>query len=737
MNKTKYYYFTITVLISFFTEACTPTSKETRITGNRTSSSISETLTVEPLYSSSGSNWNDYVKNDGADIYQSTGTACAGNESTYSSCIHGGEKRKVVITGQSSCSGLSLTDDLGAFDWICDSSSGTATFYSSGLKANKGLKDLLNSGAWKSNRVVLSGGPALASPSAVWWGNPVVEAPANPDNNDLVITLDTIDDDAGGNDEAYSAGTIFTISTSTTSAGYNLNIDKASLVTLSGASLTYADGATDNCLSTTGESSSADSICLVSAGNQKYLWIEGVFSGGTGTNRSEYGVLFYGVSHSRLHRIEVSLHKWGITLEANSNKNTLSYIWAHQNYWPDFLGAGVRVGDATGVVGNQKNRLHHLVLASGDSGLALGPKSDQNVISDVTVFNVTSGIYIVQSSSNTITRTIMSSTQINGLFTSGAMDTENIYSFITTSLGESVYFDQASRNTVHHLLAANNNNGLGFEASSDNTASQIAIAHSSNSGIYLNDSSNNNFAGNVVTGNNALNCYVDGVTTLPGIIDSTCTNTGTDGTSDYPVGYLSSAVFRMGKSFASSFQGKLTSNETTNFSDTSGTATLPSIGAVFDWTSFLNPFRTWGVDGSAFPNLDNKGGWSSGTGRIWDWRLANSDTVLRHRSGNGSTANSTFVVGAACPAEVHGDQVATDQMTPTANTYLLNAMEILDDSVGDEDGLCESDESCIYAPNFGAYQGEGTYSDNVCQFQDDGDTTQVQNVTMHAYSSEL
>jgi hypothetical protein len=48
---------------------------------------------------------------------------------------------------------------------------------------------------------------------------------------------------------------------------------------------------------------------------------------------------------------------------------------------------------------------------------------------------------------------------------------------------------------------------------------------------------------------------------------------------------------------------------------------------------------------------------------------------------------------------------------------LLHAYEILNDDVGNEDGLCQSNEACVIARNIGAYQGEGalgfvsTYSD--------------------------
>jgi hypothetical protein len=37
----------------------------------------------------------------------------------------------------------------------------------------------------------------------------------------------------------------------------------------------------------------------------------------------------------------------------------------------------------------------------------------------------------------------------------------------------------------------------------------------------------------------------------------------------------------------------------------------------------------------------------------------------------------------------------------------MHAVELINDRVGDDDGLCESDEACAFAPNLGAYQGQG------------------------------
>ena len=113
-------------------------------------------------------------------------------------------------------------------------------------------------------------------------------------------------------------------------------------------------------------------------------------------------------------------------------------------------------------------------------------------------------------------------------------------------------------------------------------------------------------------------------------------------------------------------------------------------------------------------------------------RLKSTDTVILNKSGNLATTNSAFPVlaGDPCPAEVNGSATATDQAV-TPHTYLLNAMEIIGDELGNDNGLCESGEACIYAPNIGAYQGDGDYTTRTCVFQN-GTVTGVQ---MYAYPS--
>jgi len=198
----------------------------------------------------------------------------------------------------------------------------------------------------------------------------------------------------------------------------------------------------------------------------------------------------------------------------------------------------------------------------------------------------------------------------------------------------------------------------------------------------------------------SLTCGLGGTPgTNPGISNPGCANQGGSDATHVAIG-----------SPATSFAGKVSVTDTSNGSNTNGTSALASIT---DWINFETLFRAFGKSGSAFANSDHRGRCSTGgeTCQIWDWRLLSTDTVLLDKSEDGATAN-TFN-GSDCPDAVDGDSVVIDQRT-SAQTFLANAWEPWGDSSGDDDGICETGEICVYSPNFGAYQGHGDFTTQSC-----------------------
>src|SRR5262249_51920677 len=134
-------------------------------------------LVVEPTYAELPA-WNDYVEEERASepSYRQPGSPCT------TRCIHAGEHRKVALGGLASCVGVTASDALGALEWLCDDTSGQAIVYATGLREDRGLRDLVDASGWKPNRVQVTfrTGDVRTSDAAVWWSNPVAPLPNNP-----------------------------------------------------------------------------------------------------------------------------------------------------------------------------------------------------------------------------------------------------------------------------------------------------------------------------------------------------------------------------------------------------------------------------------------------------------------------------------------------------------------------------------------------------------------------------
>lgn len=58
-----------------------------------------------------------------------------------------------------------------------------------------------------------------------------------------------------------------------------------------------------------------------------------------------------------------------------------------------------------------------------------------------------------------------------------------------------------------------------------------------------------------------------------------------------------------------------------------------------------------------------------------------------------------------CTAAVPGAVLIPGTPNKCINAFLRNAVEVMFDGVGNDNGLCEPEEVCRNTPNIGAYQG--------------------------------
>ncbi len=656
-------------------------------------------VTVAKTFPTNGAKWLSYIKSSSGvtRFFNQPDVACAGNETgSTEACIHGGDKLKVIATGYTTCTGLSITDYLGAFDWLCSVTAGVATFYSTGLKSGKGISDLIDftSNVWTNNYVTvkLNNTAVMASVSAKWWNttteNPIAPAP---DSTTATQTL-----------TGYQAGTILTIPNSITSYGFNINQDSLAIVVNNGSKVTYG-GNTANCDEFTGETTTPNYKILVCTGSQKYLWVEGAFTG-SGAN-VDHIVVYTLTSFSRLNKIRIDEGGEDVSiLLYDSNYNNISDVETKG-------GAGFGVMWMHNASYNRVTKFKSSFMRALSWYPAINIESDCNfnVLQDIHINNWGGDAVQMHGNNN-----ILGQVLVTNAGSIEILGQNQVLTYLTSSNNAGAGLDIGSSNNalVNQFFSNASVNEIFVASSTNVTFSQIAVRRSYDYsiGFDFDGSNGTKFTNNILIDDNSntpRRCQIANGGANPGVIANTCGNMNTSDANwvYYPFAALSPIL------------GTIATDSINSHGSTNSIAWT----SVSDWLNFENNFRSW--------SSQTLGQCNSGNCVLMDFRIRTADTLIKNKSGDGLTANAAFTAGTACPTAIHGNKAISDSQ-PTPHTFLINAFEIYGDGVGNDNTLCESNEDCLYSPNFGAYQGEGDYKSNgTCTFQDGT----VSGVTMYAY----
>jgi parallel beta-helix repeat protein len=419
----------------------------------------------------------------------------------------------------------------------------------------------------------------------------------------------------------------------------------------------------------------------------------------------------------------------GVVLKPSSNTDLFAigtqaphdYLWIEGTVDAEGAGSGVTVRDSrfstirgltvmnsdeAGVLLEDLffSRVSAVTALHGDNDGILLSFIDENTISDlVAINNGQYGIHVTNSARNLLKGIRTSNNQSAGLYLDDA--TDNVLIGITASGNSNgIRLAGATNNMLSDALAVNNSSdGISLVSSSDdNTLSRIAVVNNGIYGFEINSSDGNtldgvaaarnegtgirlhNNANTVFTGPLRLANEVDCNVTFIGDpvedqgVDGDCANVG-DSDADLATG-LFAAVLNI-------FVGKA-GDDAVNADHTEGVAEFPAEPDAFDWTQFENGFRAWGKENVAnFPDSGHRGLWTAGAGRIWDWSLRDEDSFQYE-----------------VLAIPHGNDTLSHTWSDASETaFLRNAIEL----AGNGNGLCESDEDCLYSPNLGSYQGHG------------------------------
>ena len=755
---------------------------------------------VTPLYEQAPG-WNDRVADDGDGPLDATGAPCTCGVDA-ADCIQAGPLRQLEVPELEDCDDVEAVDSAGALDWTCRDDDGTTRLISTGLADDAGLANLLDldAAAWRPLELIVTvdSEELLRTAPAAWWSDPVEPLPTT----DGVTLLD-------------AEGTIYVLGEARDSAGVQIAANGISLVTADDAPLSWAAGSAASCNGQTGEIEGVDTTCLVAAGSQSCLWIEGEFDGG----EAERVITLSGVHASTVWEASVLNGGDGVTLGQGASGNLVRHVWIHGSSRDGLvltdgatgnLAHGMLIDEVewTGVVlfgadGNtfrsvsceengwgwylEDSHANELISVwayandqegfylwestgnvlddaesgwNGWSGFYLAEGADDNQLIDVgSRTDGAAGILLEDSSGNGVFGASVGNAGGAGIATWGSWQTTLVGVVISNSDQDGLYGDNTADVTVVDLLVASNDedgvhfsdgtdgvtlinilavdnhddgielhntqdgetlgavlanavaagnagHGLNLDQSSGVLVTDLAVFASGDHGIELEDMADVVFTGLLRVGDSGgLDCWVDNDA---GVDNDSCLNTGD-----------SDATLELGLDLTEAFTGPVQADDIVNDADDEGVALQDDID---DWLGFESRYRAWGLEGD-WPDPEGLTGQCEpgDTCRIRDWRVLTDSTILKNVHGEGDH-------DVPCPDSVHGDVAITDRHS-VPNTFLLHAVEMVLDDIGDDDGLCETGERCTYSPNQGAYQGEG--SPNPCTFVG-GMLSDVEMLVFHA-----
>ena len=691
-----------------------------RVVKNSTTDQSSDSkILVEPVYPTNAA-WNDYVKNDNPrqDVFHQDDVACTpGDGPGYGACIHGGEKRKATVSGETSCKGLTARDRLNAFDWLCFDQGGIVTWYSIGLTPESRLSHLIDgtTGTWRVNQLIVerSAVPIATSEPAIWWTNPLIELETVDDPNPATAAIEL----------EVSGGIYYVANDLTAKTGYTVNARKVAIVVLEDATLSYSDNAT-------GEKNCYDgSLCLIDmATSSNFSWVEGQFSGDS-LGRVDQLISAEALYFAVFRHIE-SLWAVGQAIDLRNIENSLvSNIYVHDN-----LGHGLRLH-----WGSYAVEMHHVAaLRNSGDGIYIDNVQASRFFALTATDNGAYGIQLRSGSTNFVQGAVASYNQLSGIKLASGRD--HLQYVRATNNGEAGILTRFFHGSIAQVVSANNGyHGLQMEAGSqgsfvvaattannlgsgiyfDNSPQSIigglAAVNNNGSGLQLASNSDNHYIYASTLGyNSAEELRIDShYTTVQDLQISDASNCAITGNNNN-VELAGVCRYTTGIPIAvadpsASFVGRLPTSETNSTTLTNGKF-LPNT-ALTNRINFDHDLRSQSPAGDSFPSDATQGRCTIDiTCHLWDWSSSKTDTTLRAQNAlpdgnsvgtffwNASNANECTQLGGVWNTPTPGD---------CTGPFLLHAYEVMNDQLGNDNNLCEDGEACIYTPNHGAYQGHG------------------------------
>ncbi|MFN8370454.1 MAG: hypothetical protein U0T83_07495 [Bacteriovoracaceae bacterium] len=685
---------------------------------------------VSSFYGALGLNWNDYIKNNGSTIFSATPVACDKTlfESRFNSCIHSGIMRTFTINNPPSgltCADFYIEDistnpdpyNDNVFDWSCTQNGGVTRLYSYKLVEGAGLNNLIgfngSSYAFDTRYLKVSifdmyGNPTpiATSAPALWWSDTVTNVPGSYNlntsntvyvvNNDLNLTTETL----------------------------QITSDKVSLTFGTNSGIPYSISKSDF-------TGTTYTPAAVSVTNSSFVWLEGMIIATPGVGSVDVNAKIVGLTNSHFSQI----HSLYIETVDDFLGKSLSLIGSSHNFISESnianysatpSNTGIKLENHVNGTPSSFNTLLKVSTNNNFDGIVVS--SPFNLLMDVISSNNTNHGISTFARNNVLVNILSSNNGNMGVLFDGVANNENegnllINATLNENLNGVKIGSYTEYNTLENILAYRNRNaGVHAEAYFSKLNSYYNLSLGSNLGNYqielgstASTSSYNFFSGeiNIAPTAGATYCHVPGAG-IHGIHPDCSTLTGAStGTlnpalSMHLFDYAFSGIASGSTDVAHSAIDWLGLTQTGLYTWVSATPNYNG-RCELDHSCFKKDLRlsaTPPTDGQQIALDINTVPVNSGDFKIHYWGTASNDPGKCNFPGSTNLSNVCNFPGypdsTTCQAEPGGLWG-----TPACVTVSLkNAYELLGDGVGNDNGLCESNEDCVHSANIGTYQGE-------------------------------
>jgi|GEM_PF-5693404 len=384
-----------------------------------------------------------------------------------------------------------------------------------------------------------------------------------------------------------------------------------------------------------------------------FLWLEAdVDAAGSSTGLQLKDVAYTVLRNSSVKNASVA----GIGLE-HVYASILHNVNANNN-----LGNGITVNGAN-PPGAQFGNVFDSITAAGNAGHGIQISTRYNKLHGIRAAGNTGDGILVEEAINTLTNVASFDNAGNGLTLSGAINTTVVGASLASNGKTGVRLAKYGPKSASGNVFANITSILNRGDSTDNGD---GIAVSDDVGNSLNSffrvfSALNHGNGLSVGTNVTTSTFTNSLAALNGA------NCNIQGTSSCASG-ISTANSTLGQTFAIDYTGK----------------SYLKNDVLAGFTVKANSAASLTVNSATGPC---DGGCSE-----LDLRLKTGDSLALGKFTAASDVESHTYLGASA-----------------ATTFLANASEIIGDNIGNDNGLCESNETCVHNANIGAYQGEDTW----------------------------